>query len=107
MVRGVAARAFQIPNPESPIPAPSKLRAAGRARVGDRVADVGQPAHVHHQPLEAQAEARVRHAAVAAEVAVPVIVLAVEAELVHAFARHAKPLPAVRTAAELARKSGV
>src|SRR3546814_2992204 len=27
MVRGVAARAFQIPNPESPIPAPSKLRA--------------------------------------------------------------------------------
>src|SRR3546814_3508875 len=56
MVRGVAARAFQIPNPESPIPAPSKLRAAGRARVGDRVADVGQPAHVHPQPLERSEE---------------------------------------------------
>jgi hypothetical protein len=40
-------------------------------RVGDRVADVGQPADVDHQALEAEAEAGVRHGAVAAQVAVP------------------------------------
>src|SRR3546814_991042 len=46
--------------------------------------------------------ARVRHAAVAAEVAVPVVVLAVEAELVHACVKHVQPLLALRTADDLA-----
>src|SRR5690606_39591808 len=59
----------------------SVLRRARRARVGDGVADVGQPADVDDQALEAEAEAGVRHRAVAAEVAVPAIVFAVEPEL--------------------------
>src|SRR5690606_2373227 len=76
----------------------SVLRRAGRARIGDGVADVGQPADVDDQALEAETEPRVRHGAVAAEVAVPVVVLAVQAELVHACVEHVQPLLALRAA---------
>src|SRR5690606_28009671 len=76
----------------------SELRIPRRARVGDRVADVGPPAHVHRRPLETQAEARVGHAAVAAEVAVPAVVRGIQAELRHARVEHVQPLLAPRAA---------
>src|SRR5690606_30597022 len=66
----------------------SVLRNARCARVRNRVADIRQPADVDDQALEAEAEAGVRDGAVAAEVAVPGVVLAVEAELVHARIEH-------------------
>src|SRR5690606_9407096 len=80
----------------------SVLRRAGRAGVGDGVADVGQPADVDDQAFEAEAEAGVGHGAVAAEVAVPGVQLAVEAELVHARVEHGEALLALRTADDLA-----
>jgi hypothetical protein len=49
----------------------SERRIPRRARVRDHVADVGHAGDVGHQALEAEAEAGVRHGAVAAEVAVP------------------------------------
>src|SRR5690606_19574977 len=84
----------------------SVLRRARSARVGDGVADVGQAADVDDQALEAQAEARVRDGAVAAEVAVPAVVLAVEAELVHARVEHVQALLALRAADDLADARG-
>src|SRR5690348_4167474 len=80
----------------------SVLGGARRARVGDRVADVGQAAGVDHEPLEAQAETGVRHGAVAAEIAVPAVVRRVEAELRHPRVEHVQPLLALRTADDLA-----
>src|SRR5690606_2084265 len=79
----------------------SELRRTGRARIGDRIADVGQPAHVHHQPFEAEAEAGMRHRAVAAEVAVPAVMRRVQAELGHARVQHVQPLLALAAADDL------
>src|SRR5690606_11682988 len=84
----------------------SVLRGARRARVGDGVADVGQPAHVDDQALEAEAEAGVRHRAVAAEVAVPGVGLRVQAELRHARVEHVQALLALRAADDLADARG-
>src|SRR5690606_31450395 len=80
----------------------SVLRGAGRARVGDRVADNGKAADIDHQALEAEAETGMRHRAVAAEVAVPVVQLAIESELVHARVEHVQALLALRSADDLA-----
>src|SRR5687767_3303254 len=80
----------------------SELRAAGHARIRNRVADVREPAHVHDETLEAEAEARVRHAAVAAQVAVPLVVRGIELELAHARVEHVEALLALAAADDLA-----
>src|SRR5262249_3427958 len=49
-----------------------------RPRKRDRVAYIGQPRDIRQRPLKAQTEACVRHGAVAAQVAVPGVVLLVD-----------------------------
>ena len=56
-----------------------EIGAAGRARERDHVADVGHAGGKAADPLEAQAEAGVRHGAVAAQVEVPPVSRRVEA----------------------------
>src|SRR3546814_8890060 len=83
-----------------------ELGVAGRARVGNGVADVGQAAGVDHQALEAQAETGVRHRAVAAQVAVPLVVRGVEADLGDARVEHVQAFLALRAADDLADEIG-
>src|SRR6478672_2085498 len=80
----------------------SELRGAGRARVGDRIADVGQSADVDHQALEAQAKAGMRHRAIAAEIAIPAVVRRIQAELAHARIEDVQALFALAAADDLA-----
>src|SRR5580692_2968923 len=68
----------QAAKPDFSIP-----RVSRGSREGDRVADVGEAGDVGEGALEAEAEAGVRHRAVAAQVAVPRVVLAVYAALGH------------------------
>src|SRR5262245_42485682 len=65
---------------------------AGRARERDGVAHVGEAGDVGQRALEAEPEARMRHRAVAAQVAVPGVVLLVDAALRHARIQHLEPL---------------
>ena len=58
-----------------------ELCMSGDAREGDDVADVLEAGDEHDEALEAQAEARVRHSAVAAQVSVPPNVRGLEAAL--------------------------
>src|SRR5262249_62014242 len=62
------------------------------ARERDRVAHVGKPGDVGERTLEAEAEAGVRYRAVAAQVAVPAVVLPVDSELRHPCIEHVEPL---------------
>jgi hypothetical protein len=55
--------------------AASELGVARRSREWDDVLDVGHTGSHHDQPLETEAEAAVRHAAVLAEITVPPVVL--------------------------------
>src|SRR5580700_6243435 len=55
----------------------SILRMPRSARERDRVAHVGKPGDVGERALEAEAEAGVRYRAVAAQVAIPAVVLPV------------------------------
>src|SRR5260370_40407814 len=73
-----------------------------RPRERDRVAHVGQPRDIGERALEPQAEARVGHGAVAAEIAVPGVVLLVDAALRHAGVQHIEPLLALAAADDLA-----
>src|SRR5271169_5509152 len=69
----------------------SILRVAGGSREWDRVAQMGEARHVGEgAPGESrgEAEARVRHRAVAAQVVVPGVVLLVDAALGHAPVWH-------------------
>src|SRR5271163_4417368 len=77
-------------------------RVAGRPREGDGVADVGEAGDVGEGALEAEAEAGVRHRAVAAQIAVPGVVLPVDAALGHARIEHLEPLLALAAADDLA-----
>jgi hypothetical protein len=52
-----------------------------RARKRDGVAHVGEAGDVGERALEAEAEAGMRHGAVAAQVAIPVVALLVDAAL--------------------------
>src|SRR3990172_704439 len=73
--RAHAHTLIQHPNPGPRAPVPdSKLRALGRARERDHVADIAHASHQQEQPLEAEAEAGVRHRAVTAKVEVPPVV---------------------------------
>ena len=49
----------------------SKLAAAGKAREGDRVSDVGNAGDIAHEPLEAEAIPGVRHRAKPSQVKIP------------------------------------
>src|SRR5215471_14219918 len=70
----------------------SVARVARRSREWNCVAHVGEAGHVRDRALEAQAEAGVRHRAVAAQIAVPGIVLLVEFGLRHASFQHGEAL---------------
>src|SRR5690606_37844320 len=92
----------KISSEPGPVCMASERGQAGRARVGDGVADVGQAADVDDQALEAQAKAGMRHGAVAAEVAVPAVLGRVQAELGHAPVEHVQALLALAAADDLA-----
>src|SRR5689334_18392440 len=83
-------------------PSGLELRRARRARVRDRVADVGEAADVDDEALEAETEACVRYRAVTAEIAVPRIHLRIEAELGDALVEDVEALLALRAADDLA-----
>src|SRR5712672_3618585 len=95
-----AAGAFveaQAPRRDVSIP-----RVAGRSREGDRVTHVGEARDVGEGALEAEAEAGVRHRAVAAQIAVPGVVLAVDAALGDTAVQYVEPLLALAAADDLA-----
>src|SRR5271165_4816963 len=73
-----------------------------RSREGDGVAHVGEAGDVGEGALEAEAEAGMRHRAVAAQVAVPGVVVAVDAALGHAAVQYLQPLLALAAADDLA-----
>src|SRR6202035_3428092 len=77
-------------------------RVAGSPRERDCVADVGEASDVGQRALEAEAEAGVRHGAVAAQIAVPGIVLLVDVALGHARIQYFEPLLALAAADDLA-----
>ena len=79
-------------------------RAAGRLGVVKFfvVADVRHAGHEQHRPLQAQAEAGVRHRAVPPQVEVPPVGLRVEALLAHPLFQHVEPLLALAAADDLA-----
>src|SRR3984893_1881120 len=81
---------------------PSMPRVAGGSREGDCVADVGEAGDVGEGTLEAEAEAGVRHRAVAPEIAVPGVVLLVDAALGHIAVQYVETLLALAAADDLA-----
>src|SRR5438552_9685038 len=87
----------QAPRRDGSIP-----RVAGGAREGDCVAHVGEAGDVGEGALEAEAEAGVGDRAVAAQVAVPGVVLAVDAALGHAAVQYFEPLLALAAADDFA-----
>jgi hypothetical protein len=76
--------------------------ATRRPRERDHVADVLDAGGVLDRALEAEAEAGVGHGAVAAQVAVPPVVLLGQAHLVHARVEHVEALLALAAADDLA-----
>src|SRR5580700_1899761 len=76
--------------------------ATGRSREGDRVAHVGEAGRIGEGALEAEAEAGVRHRAVAPQVAVPGVMLLIDAALGHARVEHREALLALAAADDLA-----
>src|SRR5687768_9952205 len=79
---------------------------AGRARKWDRVAHVGKPRGVGYGALEAEAEAGVRHGAVAAQIAIPTEAFLVDADLVHALVQAREALLPLAAADDLADAGG-
>ena len=80
-------------------------RVAGGAREGDGVADVGEAGDVGEGATgrsRGEAEAGVRHRAVAAQIAVPGVVLPVDGALGHAAVQYVEPLLALAAADDLA-----
>src|SRR4051812_9553707 len=80
----------------------SILGVAGGAREGDDVADIGQPAQEQNGALQTESEARVGHAAEAAQVEVPAVVVGVQPRLLHAAFEHVEALLALAAADDLA-----
>ena len=80
----------------------SERRVPRGARVRDHVADVGHAGDIGHQALETEAKAGVRHGAVAAEIAVPAVVLRIQAELRHARVEDVQAFLALAAADDLA-----
>src|SRR5712671_6480028 len=76
-------------------------RVAWRARKRDGVAHIGKTGDISERALEPQPETRVWHRAVAAQIAVPGVVLLVDAALHHARVQHLEPLLALAAADDL------
>ena len=72
------------------------------SRERDRVAYVGEAGHIGERALEAEAKARVRHGAIAAQIAVPAVILLVEADLGDALVEYVESLLALAAADDLA-----
>jgi hypothetical protein len=85
-----AAGAFV--EPQAPRRDVSIPRIARRSREGDCVAHVGEAGDVGQGALETEAEAGMRHRAVAAQIAVPGLVFPVDAALGHAAVQYFEPL---------------
>src|SRR5688500_3648250 len=75
---------------------------AGCPWKGDGVAHVGEAGDVGEGALEAQAEAGVRHAAVAAQVAVPGVGVFIDIQFLHPCVEQLEPLLALAAADDLA-----
>src|SRR5215472_9830595 len=70
----------------------------GRAGEGDGVAHIGEAGDVGEGALEAEAEAGVRHRAVAPQIAVPGVLVLVDAALGHGLVQDVEPLFALAAA---------
>ena len=84
----------------------SKLRMPGRARERDHVADIHHTGDITDRPLEAEPETRVRHRAIAAEVAVPVVLFLGQAHFIEAGVQDVEPLLALGAADQSRRCRG-
>src|SRR5215472_13042580 len=80
----------------------SILRVAWSSWERDCVAHVGETRAIRDRALEAKAEARMRYRAIAAQIAVPSVMLLVDAALCHARVQHFEPLLALAAADDLA-----
>ena len=69
---------------------------------GNDIADVGHAGHKHQQALEAEAEARVRHAAIFAEIGIPRVGLGIDAVAREIFRQNIEPFFALTAADDLA-----
>ena len=67
-----------------------------------RIPNIRQPAHINHQPLEPEPKPRMRHRAVTAEIAIPLVMLRIEPELRHALVENIEPFLALRAADDFA-----
>src|SRR5947209_17533175 len=94
------------PPPSRGRPRGSIASAAGGPREGDHVADIRQTGYVGNRSLEAQAKARVRHRAVASEIAIPAVGVRVEAGFRDAAVEDIEPLLALAAADDLADTRG-
>src|SRR5215472_12000355 len=72
------------------------------AREGDGVAHIGEAGDVGEGALEAEAEAGMRHSAVAPQIAVPGVLVLVDAALGHGLVQYLEPLLALAAADDLA-----
>src|SRR5260370_6542600 len=88
--------------PTDNLPMKSELGAAGGAREGDHVADVGHAREKQQGSLQPQAEPGMRHRAVAAQVQVPPISGRIELLLAHALFKNVQALLALTAADDLA-----
>src|SRR5262245_9126076 len=77
-------------------------RVTRRSREGNRIAYVGQAGDVSDRALKAEAETSVRNGAVAAQVAVPGVMLLIDSALGHARIEHLGPLFPLAAADDLA-----
>merc|ERR1711879_476878 len=84
----------------------SELRMAGVPRVGDDVPNVLHARGQHDEALEAEAEAAVRHGPELAKIAVPPVVLHIEAHLADAPVEHIQALLALGAADDFADGGG-
>src|SRR3569833_2790273 len=80
----------------------SVFRMPRRARIRNRIADIAEATGVHHQPLESEPEARMRHRAVAAQVAIPAVMRRIEVEFPDARVEQVQALLALAAAHDLA-----
>src|SRR5690242_11417791 len=83
-------------------PTPINTLRCGGSRERDGVAHVGEAGDVCEGALEAEAEAGVRYRTVAAQIAVPGVVLPVDAAHSHAPVQHFEPLLTLAAADDLA-----
>src|SRR5262245_49717668 len=77
---------------------PSKLRISRRPCEGDHIANVRHAGQEHDQTFESEAESRVRHGSVSAQVHIPPIILGRELVELHVVEQLLEPFLALRAA---------